>query len=245
MRGTSRLCRVLVVALVVLAGPAGAPLIAQEAVGTVIDKVGELTETRLPDGPAQPMNPSDPVLLETRLDTGILSSAKLLFGREQVLEMGSRAAVAVRREELPEGDVEHQFSQLSGDIRYFFATLASPATRVETSETTLIRSGTAFVVRAERRKTTVWVLEGRLEVQPKHGGSPVQVDAGEMTVVRRGRGPTTPAPFDPKSGATGSGALPPPFDRPPEEHFDPPTFPVPPQLPPRRGIDPPDGRGPP
>lgn len=241
MRSTSRLC-LLLLGLTALPG---VRLVAQESVGTVVEKVGELTETRLPDGPTRPMDRSDAILLETRLDTGILSSAELLFGQEQVMEMGSRAAVAVRRQQLPEGVVKHQFSQLSGDIRYFFATLASPTTRVETSETTLIRSGTAFVVRTENRKTTVWVLEGRLEVQPKNGGSAVQLGAGEMTVVRRDRAPTLPAPFDPKSGATGSGALPPPFDRPPEDHFDPPTFPVPPELPPRRGIDPQAGQGPP
>jgi len=235
MRSVHRLGLGVLVGLLALAGVS---LSAQESVGQVVDRTGQLTETRLADGSTQTMDRSDPIRLETRLDTGILSSAELLFGEQQALEMGSRAAVVVSRQQLPEGAAQTRFSQVSGSIRYYFSTLASPETRVETSETTIIRSGTAFVVRAGARKTTVWVLEGRLEVQAKIGGPGVGLGAGEMTVVRRGRAPTAPAPFDPRSGATGSGALPPPFDRPPEEHFDPPIFPVPPELPPRRGVDP-------
>ena len=221
---------------------------AQQEVGKVIELQGRLTETQLWDGATRQLELEDPVRTGTRLETGQGSRAALLVnGKTSVLEMGE----STRIESPPPGPGAEEeettgwwksLHHLVGRIRVFF-TDPSRAFSVETPQGHIAARNTAFAVEADTSRTLVWSFEGRVQVTSLTGGAAVVLSAGEMTVVRRGRRPTPPTPFDPESGATASGAVPPNFDRPPEEHSEPPLFPVPEELPPRRGIDPPGLRG--
>lgn len=223
------------------------PLRSQQEVGSLAEAEGDVRETQLWDDAARAAGVADPVRLQTRLETGRRSRARLVFDRGAVIEMLQRDRIEIREEQPPEQDgVVTQILQGIGTSRIYIAGIARDNFRVSTRDANLGPKGTAFVVRVSRSQTLAWVLEGQVEVTAVAGGPPVLVEAGEMTVVRRGRQPTPPTPFDPSSGATASGATPPPFDKPPEEPPDPPLFPIPDELPPRRGVDDPGGqRGPP
>lgn len=221
---------------------------AQQEVGRVIELRGRLVETRLWDGTTRQLELGDPVRTGTRLETGQGSRAALLVnGESSVLEMGE----STRIENPPPGPGAEEeettgswksLHNLIGRVRVFF-TDPSRAFSVDTPQGHIAARNTAFAIEADTSRTLVWSFEGQVEVTALAGGPAVLLSPGEMTVVRVGQRPTPPTPFDPESGATAFGAVPPDFDRPPEEHSDPPVFPVPEELPPRRGIDPPGLHG--
>jgi hypothetical protein len=212
----------------VLLGPA---LEAQEEVGWVVELEGRLTETQLWDGATKPLREWDRVRTQTRLECGASSRAELLVnGEKAFLEMGERTTI--------EADSPGLLRVITGKLSGFLSGLFGRF-RVDTPQGHMITRGTAFAIQVAGSRTLVWTFEGHVEVSAAIGGPQVVLSPGEMTVVRTGRQPTPPTPFDPRSGATGSGATPPHFDRPTEEQPDPPVFLVPEELPPRRGIDPP------
>lgn len=221
------------------------PLPAQKTVGKIAEAEGDVRATQLWDDAGSTVATGDPVRIRTRIETGRRSRARLLFDQGAVIEMPPRDQIEIHEEEPPAqtGSAVTRILQKIGTTRIFIAGAARDDFRVATRDANLGPKGTAFIVRVTRSRTLAWVLEGQVEVTSVAGGPPVLVEAGEMTVVRRGRQPTPPTPFDPHSGATGSRAVPPPFE---EEPPDPPLFPVPEDLPPRRGIDEPvPRRGPP
>jgi|GEM_PF-4257333 len=145
-------------------------------------------------------------------------------------------------EEGPEAGFWGWIRQTAGKIRVFL-TDPSRGLSVVTEQGHIAARSTAFIVEVDPSRpgapgkwTRIWALEGEVEVLSLAGGDPVVLQAGEMTVIRAGRQPTPPTPFDPESGATGSGAVPPDFD-PPDDPLGPLLFPRPDELPPRRGID--------
>lgn len=231
---------------------AALPLAAQH------DKAGDVawlrpvvTETLLPDGPSRPMQTADPVRLASRIETGPGSEVRMTFGPSAVLELGPEDQIVIDRLTVDEvtGRTEGGLSLLVGRLRLFVSRLFGAGEveiGVDTPTAALGVKGTVLEVDVDRRgDTVVWVLEGQVEVRSKAGGPTVEVAAGEVTVVRRGEPATDPAPFDPKTGATASGALPPPFTSPPEELQDSPTDPLIDNLPPRREPPPNRESGPP
>lgn len=219
---------------------------AQQEVGKVVALTGRLTETQLWDGATRQLSLGDPVRSGTRLECGTDCRAGLLVnGESAVLEMEESTTIENPSDEAA---AEPGFSgwefvrQIAGRIRVFF-TDSSRRFSVDTPQGHIAARNTAFAVEVERSRTLVWTFEGMVEVTAVTGGAPVVLSAGEMTMVRTGRQPTPPTPFDPGSGATASGAVPPPIDRPAEKQPDPPLFPVPEELPPRRGIDDPNAGG--
>jgi len=240
---TKRTNLALWLTLVAIAATVGAAA-AQEEIGRVAARTGQLTETELWEEPAgetgasREMDVGDPVRLQTRLETGRRSRAQLLFDQGAVVDMLQRDRITIQRRPPEEGEgALTRILQGIGTSRVYLASTARDSFEVTTRDANLGPKGTALIVRVNRTRTVVWVLEGVVEVLAVAGGPPVLVEAGELTVVRRGQRPTPPTPFDPKTGATASGATPAPIDRPPEELLDPPLFPVPEDLPPQRGID--------
>lgn len=227
MRGTTLPVAVLVF---VLSLGLGIPALeAQEEVGWVVELEGRLTETQLWDGSTRQLSRWDRVRTQTRLECGANSRAELLVnGEKAFLKMGEMTTI--------EADSPGLLRVITGKLSGFLSGLFGRY-RVDTPQGHMITRGTAFAIEVDGSRTLVWTFEGQVEVNAAVGGPPVVLSPGEMTVVRTGRQPTPPTPFDPKSGATGSGATPPHFDRPTEEHPDPPVFLVPEELPPRRGID--------
>ena len=221
---------------------AGTPSWSQEEVGTLAEAEGDVLETRLWDDSERAVEASDSVRLRTALETGRRSRARLLFDQGAVIDMLQRDRIEIREEEPPERTgVVTDILQGIGTSRIYIAGAARDDFRVSTRDANLGPKGTVLVVRVTPSRTLTWVLEGLVELTAVVGGPPVQVRAGEMTVVRRGRRPTPPTPFDSKSGATASTAVPPTFDRPSEEHPDPPLFPTPEELGQRVPADVPGG----
>jgi hypothetical protein len=219
------------------------PVAAQDdgqRVGEVVWVRGTLTG-QPSGGNAAPLADLDPVFLDMRLRTGEDSGAALTFDPRGQLRLGANADVTLDRARLDEsGASDGAITVFLGYVRASLSSLFRGTFTADTPAATIGVKGTVFGVRVvEDGETTVWAFEALgddLTVTSRDTGESVVLESGYVTVVARGAAPTTPVPFDPKTGAAEGLVLPLPPE--PGPGFEEPPLPDDREnLPPDRGND--------
>lgn len=221
--------------LLLLALCLAAPSAAQE-VGVMVEVVEQVTGTPAGGSPA-PLAVADPVLLDMQVATGRASYAGIALGDTGSLKLGAETRLVVDRALVDQatGASDSLLSVLVGKVRLAVSSAFRGLVEIDTPTATIGVKGTILTTAVDALgDTVVWVVEGVVEVTSKATGETIEVEAGELTTVSRGRSPTPPTPFDPETGVAAVRTLPPPFTAPQEELLDSPLEPVIDDLPPDR-----------
>ncbi|MDY7091509.1 MAG: FecR domain-containing protein [Acidobacteriota bacterium] len=236
----------LALALVLLSVVSGAQEASAQEVGLMVEVVEQVTGTPA-GGTAAALAVTDPVLLDMAVETGPASYGAMTFGQAGSLQLGAETRMVISRQvvDAATGESDSLLSMLLGKVRLALSDVFRGLVEIDTPTATIGVKGTTLVVAvAPSGDTTVWVLEGEVEVTSKAGGRTLILTAGDSAVVSRGRPAAGPTPFDPESGVAAVRVLPPVLAEPSEQvPEDPPFGPDVDDLPPDRGDpqDPNDG----
>ncbi len=205
---------------------------AEEAprVGEVV-QVAPKVEGRLGERTAE-LKPQEPVYVDMEIETHRRAGARLSLSagsRKGGLVLGSRTILQCTRYvvDLALGREEMSWLARLGQFRMFFdppvegAPLREGEYLIETPTARIRLLGTDLVVQVDKDgTTTVWVIEGEVEVTGK-AGAELRVPAGSGTRVRPGRAPEPPRRFDRAGNPSEPG---------PPAHPEETIFPDPPRL---------------
>lgn len=209
-----------------------------EDVGLMVEVVEQVTGTPA-GGTAAAMAVADPVLLDMAVETGPASYGAMTFGSAGSLQLGAQTRMVISRQvvDAATGESDSFLSMLLGKVRLALSDAFRGLVEIDTPTATIGVKGTTLVVAvAPSGDTTVWVLEGEVEVTSKAGGRTLVLTAEDFAVVSRGRPAVGPTPFDPESGVAAVRVLPPVLAEPSEQApEDPPFGPDVDDLPPDRG----------
>jgi hypothetical protein len=217
----------------------------------MVEVVEEVTGTPA-GGTAAPLAVADAVLLDMTVETGAASYAAMTFGQTGSLQLGAETRLVVSRQVVNDatGGSDSLLSMLLGKVRLALSSAFRGLVEIDTPTATIGVKGTTLTVAVSPAgDTTVWVVEGVVEVTAKAGGRTLILTAGNSAVASRGRPAIGPTPFDPESGVAAVRVLPPVLVEPSEQvPEDPPYGPDVDDLPPDRGDpqspnDPPPGTG--
>lgn len=224
----TRLAAVLLVLPTVLL--VAAPAAGQRGVLGEVVAVENRAEFSLRDAPLRPLRPKMPMVREMRVVTFTESDALMAYDHPRAMlflgpetEFLVRPPAAADEYRCPDAELVDRLADLEqtrGELRLVRERAReSCPLRVLTQVAVIVVTGTDFTVRADPADgtTVVSVAEGSVDVyrrDPETGeavGDPVELQAGEVSVVAPGRAPSLPAPADPGtsllSPATEAGGL--------------------------------------
>lgn len=143
-------------------------------------------------GETKAAKPGDSIANDDRVETGAMSSAKLLFTDQSIIDLSANSAFKVSDYSLKNGeDRTGTFSLMYGKIRSMITKKVSPAGKVEyrSGSTVMGVRGTEFLVDSPRgaggaaTNTSLVVVGGSVAVGSVGGAAPVMVKPGESVSV--------------------------------------------------------------